>query len=193
MTIPNKLTISRVILTLVIVVLLFWKSFPYNYLLSTIIFIVAMFTDVLDGYIARKYHLISDFGSFLDPIADKLLILLVSLFLYSQQIFPLWLILILFSRELIVDAFRSFAVSQNIYLGAIKLGKIKAFGQTLANILGLFYLTISNHQLVFNFLDSNLFKDLAYYFMLVAVLISLVGMFIHFKRHSYALFKNIKY
>lgn len=193
MTIPNKITVSRLAITVVVMVLLFWETFPFNFLIATALFIIAMLTDILDGYIARKYNMSSAFGAFLDPLSDKLIILLVSFFLQGQGIYPLWLILILLVREVIMDAFRGFAVSQNVYVGAISLGKAKTLLQTISNIIGLIYLCVASNQLFGLAFDVNLLKDVSYYVMLFSIIVGVVGLFVIFNKNWSSVFRNVKY
>ena len=123
---------------------------PHNYLYATIVFAVAAFTDFLDGYIARKYNLVTDLGKFLDPIADKVLVLTAMiLMLTSVSIGPLGGgilpavsggvgISIILARELIVSSFRMVAASKKVVIAADKLGKIKTVSQDIALVLLLF-------------------------------------------------------
>ena len=110
---------------------------PYNFVISAVIFAIASFTDFLDGYIARKYHLVTDMGKFLDPIADKVLVstaLILCLVLPSGQVFfpeyaviaPVCVALIM-ARELIVSGFRLVASGKNMVIAADWSGKIKTF------------------------------------------------------------------
>ena len=186
MNLPNKLTLCRLILTPIAIAVLFFDIIPYNFLIAMILFIIAMITDVLDGFIARKFHLITKLGTFLDPLADKLIILLFFIFLQNAGLYPLWLLIVFIGREMIVDSFRSFSISQNIYMGAIKSGKIKAWLQTISIILGLTYLSITHHGLFElqqnnNFL--NLLIEIAYYSMIASLIVSIIGMFILVKNN----------
>ncbi len=183
MNLPNKLTVSRLILTPIAIAILFF-DIPYNFLISTVIFVVAMITDVLDGVIARKFDLITKLGKFLDPLSDKLILLLFFIYLQSAGLYPLWLLLAFIARELIVDSLRSFAVSQNVYMGAIKSGKIKALCQTVSIFIGLSYLSIQSNQLFGLEMNLEFLKQAAFYTMLVGFLISLMGMIILLKNNK---------
>ena len=112
---------------------------PYNYLISAVIFALAAFTDFLDGYIARKYKLVTNLGKFLDPIADKVLVstaLIIMLLPFGGvQILPWYAgiaVAIILARELIVSGFRIVAASKGSVLAADKAGKIKTFVQDIA-------------------------------------------------------------
>lgn len=159
MNLPNKITISRIVLIgvmlLGILVLALIPDFvapnlgnsPVNlvYFIICIVFIVAAYTDHLDGKIARKYNLITDFGKFLDPIADKLLndglmifLLVPQAYAISQRRDPVMLTILLFcvvlmiARDLVVDALRLVAVRKNIVIAANIFGKLKTVLQMVA-------------------------------------------------------------
>ena len=122
----------------------FYLTFlPYNYLISAVIFVLAAFTDFLDGYIARKYNLVTNLGKFLDPIADKVLVssaLIVMLLPMTSEpaIIPFYgaiAVAIILARELIVSGFRIVAASSGKVLAADKSGKIKTFVQDIAVVV----------------------------------------------------------
>src|SRR5699024_9133181 len=114
---PNKITVSRIFLIpLFLIVLSFnfdWgeinignNTLPVTQLVASIIFIFASLTDWLDGYIARKYNLITNMGKFLDPLADKLLVSAAFIMLIELQIAPAWIIIVIISREFAITGFR---------------------------------------------------------------------------------------
>ena len=143
MNLPNKLTILRLIMIPLFVATFYITALPYNYLISTIIFVLAALTDFLDGYIARKYNLVTNLGKFLDPIADKVLVstALIVMLLPMQgemAILPFYgaiAVAIILARELIVSGFRIVAASNGKVLAADKSGKIKTFVQDIAVII----------------------------------------------------------
>ena len=143
MNLPNKLTILRLIMIPLFVATFYLTILPYNYLISAIIFVLAAFTDFLDGYIARKYKLVTNLGKFLDPIADKVLVstaLIVMLLPLTNEpaILPFYgaiAVAIILARELIVSGFRIVAASNGKVLAADKSGKIKTFVQDIAVIV----------------------------------------------------------
>ena len=139
MNLPNKITISRIALIPVFIALYYITAIKYNFLYAAIVFCVAAFTDFLDGYIARKYNLVTDFGKFLDPIADKVLVLAAfSLMLTNVGggVLPAITggvgVSIILAREFIVASFRMVAASKNVVIAADKLGKIKTVTQDLS-------------------------------------------------------------
>jgi len=143
MNLPNKLTILRLILIPVFVAVFYITAIPYNYAISAGIFVIAALTDFLDGYIARKYKLVTDLGKFLDPIADKVLVstaLIIMLCPFSNQtiILPYYCaiaVAIILARELIVSGFRMIAASKGAVLAADWSGKIKTFVQDVAIVV----------------------------------------------------------
>ncbi len=173
MSLPNKITILRLILTPIGLAILLIPSIPYNYLLGTIIFLFAMITDVLDGYIARKYNMITNFGIFADSLIDKLIILLHFIFLQSFGIYPLWLLLAFVGREMFMDGFKSFALRQGAVISAKRSGKNKALLQTISITIGLVYLSIEADQ--FFGLKIPYLEEISYYSMLLAFVISIYG------------------
>ncbi len=139
MNLPNKLTILRLILIPVFTAVYFISAIPCNFLIAAIIFVLAACTDFLDGYIARKYNLVTDLGKFLDPIADKVLVstaLIIMLVPVGETlILPFYsaiAVAIILARELIVSGFRMVAASKGMVVAADMSGKIKTFVQDIA-------------------------------------------------------------
>lgn len=121
MNLPNRLTILRVVL--IPVCLLFWAlGLP---VLAALVFALAAITDFLDGYIARKRHIVTTFGKFADPVADKILVLTAMIFLAADGRIPAWAVCIVAARELMVDGLRLVAVGKGNVIAAGWLGKIK--------------------------------------------------------------------
>lgn len=142
MNLPNKLTIFRIILVPIMVIIPFlniqgglWEI-PYTYLIVDIIFIIASITDKLDGYIARSRNLVTNFGKFLDPIADKILVLAAMLMLVEMGNLPAWIPIIVLAREFVVSGYRLIAVENGGKVIAASIwGKIKTATQMTAIIL----------------------------------------------------------
>ena len=124
MNLPNKLTPLRIIMIPVFVVLLY-LDFPFNNLVALAVFILASITDTLDGYIARKYNLITDFGKFMDPIADKLLVTAAMLVFVDWHMMPAWVVIVVVAREFIVSALRLVAANNGRVIAAGWSGKVK--------------------------------------------------------------------
>ena len=108
---------------------------PYNYAISAGIFAFSAFTDFLDGYIARKYNQITDFGKLVDPLADKLLVLSALLIFVENGIMPVWVATVIIGREFAISGLRMIAASKGIVIAAGKSGKVKTFVQCLMTIL----------------------------------------------------------
>lgn len=136
MNLPNKLTIMRVIL---IPFFVFFMLAPYfegygNYI-AVAIFIVASLTDMLDGKIARKYNLVTNFGKFMDPLADKLLVCSAMICLIEKGSLASWIVIIIIAREFIISGFRLIASDNGIVIAASYWGKFKTVFQMLMVIV----------------------------------------------------------
>ena len=132
MNLPNKLTLFRVILIPFFVVTLLIETIPFNNLIALSIFIIASFTDFLDGYIARKNNLITNFGKFMDPLADKLLVCSALICLIDLERIPSWMVIIIIAREFIISGFRLIASDKGIVIAASYFGKFKTVSQMIA-------------------------------------------------------------
>jgi len=131
MNIPNALTISRLVaIPILMAVLLI--SFPGHDQLAALLFIAFSFTDTLDGQLARRSGRVSDLGKFLDPLADKLFVLAVLIVLVQEGLVAAWVVIVIFSRELIITILRSVAASQGRIIAAAPLGKTKTVTQMSA-------------------------------------------------------------
>jgi len=134
MNTPNMLTVARIILAPVFLLFLVWDSLPHNFLIACIIFAIASLTDMLDGNIARKYNLITDFGKFLDPLADKMLVTAALIGLLSLDICNVWVVMIIITREFLVTSLRLVAAGGGKVISASVWGKIKTISQIVAII-----------------------------------------------------------
>lgn len=128
MNLPNKLTCLRMILVPVFVVLMY-LPFTANRYAALVVFIVASLTDTADGYIARKYKLITDFGKFMDPLADKLLVCSAMICLVGTGEIPAWVVIIIVGREFVISGFRLIAADNGIVIAASYWGKSKTVSQ----------------------------------------------------------------
>ena len=142
MNLANKLTIFRIILVPIMVIIPFlgiqgsWNYIPYEWIIIDLIFIIASITDKLDGTIARKRNEITTFGKFLDPIADKILVLAAMIMLVEAGKIPAWIPIIVLFREFIVSGYRLVAVEKGGKVIAASIwGKIKTVTQMIAIIL----------------------------------------------------------
>lgn len=136
MNLPNKLTVLRVLLIPFFVLFTLVDLVPgYSKYIAVLIFIAASLTDLLDGKIARKYNLVTNFGKFMDPLADKLLVCAALICLVSEELLPAWMVIIIISREFIISGFRLVASDNGIVIAASWWGKIKTVSQMVMIIL----------------------------------------------------------
>lgn len=136
MNLPNKLTIFRVILIPFFVFFLLAPYFPeYGKYIATAIFIVASLTDMADGKIARKYNLVTNFGKFMDPLADKLLVCSAMICLVEIDRLAAWIVIVIIAREFIISGFRLVASDNGIVIAASYWGKFKTTFQMIAVVL----------------------------------------------------------
>ncbi len=125
MNLPNKLTMFRVILIPFFVVFLLVDITLYDKWIALAIFIVASLTDLLDGKIARKYNLVTNFGKFMDPLADKLLVCSALICLIELDTIPAWMVIVIIAREFIISGFRLIASDNGVVIAASYWGKFK--------------------------------------------------------------------
>ncbi len=135
MNLPNKLTILRIVLIPFFVFFMLTEIVPYTFWIAEIIFIVASLTDTADGMIARKYNLITNFGKFMDPLADKMLVSSAFICLVALQRIPAWIVIVIIGREFIISGFRLVASDNGIVIAASYWGKFKTTFQMLAIIV----------------------------------------------------------
>ena len=136
MNLPNKLTIMRVILIPFFVFFLLSPYFPaYGNYIAVAIFIVASRTDMLDGKIARKYNLVTNFGKFMDPLADKLLVCSAMICLIELDRLAAWIVIVIIAREFIISGFRLVASDNGVVIAASYWGKFKTTFQMLMVIV----------------------------------------------------------
>ncbi len=154
MNLPNKLTLLRVIMIPIFLVVFLCPlgiDRQVARYIAAAIFCIASATDALDGHIARKYNLVTNFGKFMDPLADKLLVCSAMIALIgvsdAHVALPSWVVIIIIAREFIITGFRTIAVEQNVVIAASKWGKLKTISQMLMLILLL--LNINNTILIY--------------------------------------------
>ena len=136
MNLPNKLTMFRVILIPFFVFFLLVPYFPDSgKYIAAFIFIIASLTDLFDGKIARKYNLVTNFGKFMDPLADKLLVCSALICLTAMELLEAWIVIVIISREFIISGFRLIASDNGIVIAASYWGKFKTTFQLLMIIM----------------------------------------------------------
>lgn len=130
MNLPNKLTILRVAMVPVFVLFMLTNiGGPANKWISLVLFVVASLTDLLDGKIARKYNLVTNFGKFMDPLADKLLVCSAMICLVEMDKIAAWIVIVIISREFIISGFRLVASDSGVVIAASYWGKFKTVFQ----------------------------------------------------------------
>lgn len=137
MNLPNKLTTLRVIMIPFFVFFLLWQN-GENYtfrMIALALFIIASLTDLLDGKIARKYNLVTNFGKFMDPLADKLLVCSALICLIELNALPAWMVIIIISREFIISGFRLIGSDNGVVIAASYWGKFKTTFQMVSVVL----------------------------------------------------------
>ena len=132
MNLPNKLTMFRVILIPFFIFFLLVPVTAYDKWIALAIFIIASLTDLLDGKIARKYNLVTNFGKFMDPLADKLLVCSALICLIELHKIPAWMVIIIIAREFIISGFRLVASDNGVVIAASYWGKFKTTFQMIA-------------------------------------------------------------
>lgn len=165
---PTVLTIFRMILSVVFMIFIL---LPYDWstIVALVVFIVASLTDKIDGIWARKKNLITDFGAFLDPLADKMLVSLAFLSLTTIGVIPVWVFAIIIVRDLAVDGMRMIAARSGITIAASFLGKLKTTVQMIAliiillnTIIGVEFLTVLGNIALYLALILTVFSGLDY-------------------------------
>ena len=172
MNLPNKLTIFRIILIPVLLVFILFDFIPLDIqirrYIATIIFIIASLTDALDGHIARKYNLITNFGKFMDPLADKLLVTstMIALIVMKDSVVPLkaWIVILIIAREFFMTGFRTIAMEKNVVISAGNSGKLK----TIFQMLMIIFLLLN--------INNKVFINLTYFLVIISVFLTIYSL-----------------
>jgi len=158
----NKITIIRILLIPVLIVFL-TIDIPYHMEIALFVFVIASLTDKLDGYIARKYNLITDLGKFLDPLADKLLVSAALLMFIQLGKIDAWIVFIVLAREFAVTGLRAVAANKNIVIAASQLGKIK----TTIQIITIIIILLNNFP--FNLVGLHMDSVMVYLTLIITI------------------------
>ena len=183
MNLPNKITVARMLLIPIMIIVpylgfnnILFGSVTIGSFITLIIFLIASFTDFLDGYLARKNNLVTTFGKFLDPIADKLLVLSALIMLVEQGIIPGWIPIIIAAREFIVSGIRLLAAGDGKVIAASWYGKVKTVSQMVAISLAFLstntFMQFTSVEMGTGTLILNILMSLA---MIVAVLMTILS------------------
>jgi len=174
--IANRLTLLRIILTFVF---MFFLSFPFKgslalwaKVISLAVFIFAALSDFLDGMIAHKRNMVTDFGRLMDPIADKILVLAAFAAFVQMQLVDAWMFVIIVSREILITSLRLFALNKGKVLSATRAGKHKTLSQMLVIFVILGFIVFKEVMLTFytwNPIGEKIFRQGIYILMLITV------------------------
>lgn len=165
MNLPNKLTILRTVMIPFFILFLYTDWFHgYDKIIAAVIFIAASLTDMLDGKIARKYNLVTNFGKFMDPLADKLLVCSALICLIVLDRIPAWIVIVIISREFIISGFRLIAADNGVVIAASYWGKFKTASQMVTVIL-----------LVLN-IQNTVFTVLGTVFIYISLVLTVVSL-----------------
>lgn len=178
MNLPNKLTISRIMLTFIFMLFLFLGGVVMKFL-AIITFLLASATDYLDGKIARERNEITDFGRFMDPIADKFLTIAAFLAFVEMKLVPAWMVALIISRELIITGLRLFAATKGKVLAAEAAGKHKTVSQVTAIFVILLFIFLKEAGIRFLPVWSQVleywFRQIIFILMIVTVMLTLIS------------------
>ncbi len=180
MNLANKLTLGRIFLVPIFLIFIAAKGIPYGTFIATFVFILASLTDKLDGYIARSRNQITNFGKFMDPLADKLLVTSALVSLVELHVVPSWAAVIIIAREFAVSGLRTVAASEGNVIAASWWGKIKTVIQIVAIIVLLLQVNIGSLKSLQQIVDNSEF--LTWFFtyipqvlIAVAVIITIIS------------------
>jgi len=177
MNLPNKLTLLRIALTFVFMFFLF-TYWPYGKITALFVFALASFTDYLDGRIAKSRGLVSDFGKFMDPIADKILILAAFLCFVEMKLIPAWTVVIIIFREFVILGLRILGIIKGHIIAASRAGKHKTISQIVTVFAVLIYLVLKQYAQGAGFWTEQLdalTKNLIFALMLITVILTLIS------------------
>jgi len=185
MNLANKITISRIFLTFIFMIFLFSKGLFFKSA-ALFVFMLATWTDFLDGFIAKKMNQISDFGKFMDPIADKVLIISAFLAFVEMKLIPAWIVVIIVSREFIITGLRLVALARGEVIEAAVVGKHKTVSQMLSIYVILIFIVFKESGTsVFRFWNANM------EYMLITALLTLISGISYIMKNK-RFFKNAK-
>ncbi len=165
MNLPNKITIFRVCMIPIFLIFMLGEGIPYGNMIAAAIFVIAALSDLLDGYLARKHNLVTNFGKFMDPLADKLLVSSALICFVALRTVPAWIVIIIIAREFIISGFRLIASDNGVVIAASWWGKLKTNVQMVVSVM-----------LIVN-LDygwMNILEQIAIYLALALTVISLI-------------------
>ena len=195
MNLANKLTMLRIFLVPLFLIFIAFKNIPYGTIIATLIFIVASLTDQLDGYIARSRNQITNFGKFMDPLADKLLVTAALVALVEMHLIPSWAAVIIIAREFAVSGLRTLAASEGIVIAASWWGKIKTITQIVAILLLLAKVNVASSQYLTDLIINNrfltgFFEVVPNVILIIAVIITIISGIDYFIKNKSVIASN---
>lgn len=165
MNLPNKITLFRVAMIPIFLIFMLIPGIPNGTYIAAAIFIIAALTDLLDGYIARKHNLVTNFGKFMDPLADKLLVSSALICFVELSLIPAWIVIIIISREFIISGFRLIASDNGVVIAASWWAKVKTTVQMIMSVMLIINL---------DFFLINVLEQVIIYLAVVLTIVSLV-------------------
>ena len=192
MNLANKLTMLRIFLVPVFLIFISVKGIPYGSIVATLVFIIASITDQLDGYIARSRNQVTNFGKFMDPLADKLLVTAALVALVGLKLTPAWAVVIILAREFAVSGLRTLAASGGVVIAASWWGKIKTVTQIIAILLLFIKVNFGESLSAVEFVSNNGFLNTFFAYvpeviMFVAVLITIISGIDYFVKNKHVI------
>lgn len=192
MNLANKLTMIRIFLVPIFLIFIAGRGIPYGSVIATLIFIIASLTDQLDGYIARSRNQITNFGKFMDPLADKLLVTAALISLVELHLIPAWAAVIIIAREFAVSGLRTLAAAEGTVIAASWWGKIKTVTQIAAILLLLLEVNISSSEYLTNLVVNNnilngFFNYVPNTILIIAVIITIISGIDYFIKNKNAI------
>ena len=191
----NKLTVIRIFLVPIFLIFIAVQGIPYGTFIATFIFILASLTDKLDGYIARSRNQITNFGKFMDPLADKLLVTSALISLVELQMVPSWAAIVIIAREFAVSGLRTIAASEGKVIAASWWGKIKTVIQIIAIVLLLLQFNITTSSYLTNLVESSsvwnwFFMNVPSWMLNISVVITLISGWDYFRKNKHTIDMN---
>lgn len=184
MNLPNFLTLFRLVLTALFVVCLS-LHFPWHNTAALALFLLATLTDYLDGEIARRWNLITDFGKLMDPLADKVLTASAFICLITEGLIPAWVVIIIISREFLITGLRLLASSKNVILPAEKLGKHKTAWQMATIIYYLCLLSAAEWSTPLSLKEPNIWLTLGVVLTTIATILTVYSGLAYFWKNRH--------
>ncbi|EOR27476.1 MULTISPECIES: CDP-diacylglycerol--glycerol-3-phosphate 3-phosphatidyltransferase [Clostridium] len=188
MNLANKLTMIRIFLVPIFLIFIAVKNIPYGTFIATFIFIIASLTDQLDGYIARSRNQVTNFGKFMDPLADKLLVTAALISLVELQVIPAWATVVIIAREFAVSGLRTIAAAEGKVIAASNWGKLKTVTQIIAIIFLLIQVNVASSKYLISLVsESDIFKNVITYgpkiALFLAVLMTIISGYDYFAKN----------